>query len=190
MHAQIDNLVKNLKEFDIVFIGLKEGPHQFEYNIKKEFFDFFNFDEIFDSNVTVKISFLKKTTIFELNFEFSGWVEVACDVSNEHYQQTVSATTELIVKFGEEYNDENEELLIIPHTEYQINLGQYLYESIVLAIPLKKVHPGVLNGTLHTKTLEKLKEFELSNEINELDEEEQKEDKENDPRWNKLKDLQ
>ena len=32
--------MKDLKEFDISFMGLKDGMHQFEYKIEKKFFTF------------------------------------------------------------------------------------------------------------------------------------------------------
>ena len=181
--------MNDLKEFDISFIGLKEGIHQFEYTIDKKFFDFFNYDEFYDSKVKVVLSFLKNTTIFELDFVFTGWVEVACDVTTELFHQPIETGSHLIVKFGEEYNDVDEELLIIPFSENKINVAQYIYEEIVLAVPLKRIHPGVTDGTLHSEVLEKLKEFEIKED---QEEEEQEEDKtkENDPRWNKLKDLQ
>jgi uncharacterized metal-binding protein YceD (DUF177 family) len=181
--------MKDLKEFDISFIGLKEGIHQFEYTIDKKFFDFFNYDEFYDSNVKVMLSFLKNATIFELDFAFSGWVEVACDVTTELFHQPIEADIHLIVKFGDEYNDENEELLIIPHSENKMNVAQYIYEAIVLAVPIKRVHPGVIDGSLHSEVLEKLKEFEIKDEDQEEEQEENK-TKENDPRWNKLKNIQ
>lgn len=181
--------MKDLKEFDISFIGLKEGIHQFEYTIDKKFFDFFNYDEFYDANVKVMLSFLKNTTIFELDFAFSGWVEVACDITTELFHQPIEADIHLIVKFGDEYNDENEELLIIPHSENKMNVAQYIYEAIVLAVPIKRVHPGVIDGSLHSEVLEKLKEFEIKDEDQEEEQEENK-TKENDPRWNKLKNIQ
>ncbi len=183
--------MKDLKEFDISFIGLKEGIHQFEYIIDKKFFDFFNYDEFYDSNVKVALSFLKNATIFELDFVFSGWVEVACDVTTELFHQPTETNIHLIVKFGDEFNDENEELLIIPFSESKINVAQYIYEAIVLAVPLKRIHPGVIDGSLHSEVLEKLKEFELKVEDEDQEEEEQNENKnrEIDPRWNKLKNI-
>lgn len=181
--------MKDLKEFDISFIGLKEGIHQFEYTIDKKFFDFFNYDEFYDSNVKVMVSFLKNTTIFELDFAFSGWVEVACDVTTELFHQPIEAEIHLIVKFGDEYNDENEELLIIPFSENKINVAQYIYEAIVLAVPIKRIHPGVIDGSLHSEVLEKLKEFEIKDKDQEEEQQENK-TKESDPRWNKLKNIQ
>ncbi|MDX1829473.1 MAG: DUF177 domain-containing protein [Lutibacter sp.] len=175
--------MKDLKDFDISFIGLKEGLHQFEYLIEKEFFDFFNYDELNNSNVIVQLSFLKKTTMFELNFSFSGWVEVACDITNELYHQPIKTESELIIKFGETFNNENEELLVIPHSEFKVNVAQYIYESIVLALPLKRIHPGVEDGTLKSDILEKLKELEPKELKDKIDKEDI------DPRWNKLKNI-
>lgn len=180
--------MKDLKKFDISFIGLKDGVHQFDYNIGKEFFDFFNYEEFYNSNVNVSLSFLKKPTLFELNFTFSGSLEVACDITNELYQQPIEDTMFLIVKFGDEFNNENDELLIIPHSDYKLNIAQYIYEAIVLAVPIKKVHPGVEDGTLKSEILDKLNEFKIKDnntEENHLDV-----DSNNiDPRWNKLKSI-
>ncbi|HKJ06905.1 MAG TPA: DUF177 domain-containing protein [Flavobacteriaceae bacterium] len=175
--------MKNLKEFDISFIGLKDGEHQFEYNIDKAFFDYFEYYEFNNVNVTVTVLFVKKPTVLELDFSINGWVEVACDLTNELFQQPIESVFSLIVKFGEAYNDENEELLIIPHSEFKINIAQYIYEAIILAVPLKRIHPGVEDGTLKSEVLEKLKEFEIK-EKPEID------NKDIDPRWNKLKDIQ
>ena len=124
--------------------------------------------------------------MFELNFQFTGWVQVACDLTNELFHQPIEAEIDLIVNFGNEYNDENEELLVIPHSEFKINVAQYIYEAIVLNVPLKRIHPGVEDGTLESDVLEKLKELE----IKDLDEEIEEQDiKEIDPRWNKLKEY-
>jgi uncharacterized metal-binding protein YceD (DUF177 family) len=84
----------------------------------------------------------------------------------------------------EEYNDDNEELLIVPG-EFEINVSQYIYENDVL--PLRRVHPGVQDGSLKTEALDKLNELAVT----ELKEEENKENKEEDidPRWDKLKQL-
>ena len=79
------------------------------------------------------------------------------------------------------YNDENDEILIIPHGEHKINVAQYIYEMIVLAVPQKRVHPGIEDGSLSSDILKKLEELEPK---------EVKENKEEtDPRWDALKKL-
>ena len=175
--------MKDLKEFDISFMGLKDGNHQFEYIIEKKFFDFFSYDEFYNSNIKVVLSFLKKPTMFELSFDFLGWVEVTCDVTNELFQQPIEINMNLIVKFGDDFNDENEEILIIPYSDYKLSVAQYIYEAIVLGLPIKKIHPGVNDGTLQSDVLEKLRELEIKEENLEEN------NKEIDPRWNKLRNI-
>jgi uncharacterized metal-binding protein YceD (DUF177 family) len=88
------------------------------------------------------------------------------------------------VKFGEAFDNENEALLVLPHGEHQVDVSQYIYEMIVLALPAKKVHPGVLDGTLKSEALETLQKLG----VKEL--KEQKEAiEETDPRWDALKKL-
>lgn len=172
--------MKDLKQFNIPFVGLSEGNHDFNYTIDNEFFEYFNFDEFESANLEVTINFLKKTTLFELVFKVKGTVEVPCDVTTEMYHQKIKATLPLIVKFGPEFNDDNEEILILSHDAYQLNVAQYIYEMIVLAVPNKKVHPKVLDGTMESETLKKLKELEIKEENTA---------EEVDPRWDKLKNL-
>ena len=85
--------------------------------------------------------------------------------------------------FGDEFNNENEDILILPHGEFQINVAQYIYELIVLSVPTRLLHPGIIDGTLNSDILEKLKELSPKD----LDEKNNNEDV--DPRWNTLKKL-
>ena len=172
--------MKHLKEFNIQFVGLKEGNHLFEYKIDNTFFEAFNYDEFFNSSIKVDLNFVKKSTLFELNFTISGTVNVPCDTTNEPFDQPIKTTSYLVVNFGPEFNDENEDILIIPHGVYQFSIAQYLYETIVLSIPTKRIHPKVLDGTMQSEALNKLKELEIK---------EEKTIEKIDPRWDKLKNL-
>ena len=175
--------MKRLKEFTIPFIGLKLGKHHFEYNIRQKFFEYFEYEDFNDANINVAVILEKKTTLLELNFKISGYVNINCDITNEPYNQSINNEFDLVVKFGDEFNDENIDILIIPHAEYEINIQQYIYELIVLAVPLKRIHPGLEDGTLQSDILEKLEE--LSPRI----EEEKAENNDIDPRWDTLKKL-
>ena len=174
--------MKDLMQFNVPFVGLKLGKHSFQYQIDNKFFEYFDFHEFENSSLEVELILEKKTTLLELKFISKGSVNVLCDVSLEPFDLPVEDSFSLVVKFGEEYNDDNEEILIIPHEEYQINVAQYIYELIVLSIPSKKVHPKVEDGTLESDALKKLKELEIKETSTE-------DNKAVDPRWDKLKDL-
>jgi uncharacterized metal-binding protein YceD (DUF177 family) len=176
-------VMKALKDFTIQFVGLKEGEHNFDYTIGNTFFKNFEYEEFNEVDVKVDLKLIKKSTLLELYFDASGFINVNCDLTNEPYNQDIEDEFKLVVKFGSEYNDDNEDILIIPHGEYEINVAQYIYELIVLAVPAKRVHPGIEDGTLKSEILSKLEE---------LSPKEVKEDKtseEIDPRWNNLKKL-
>jgi len=175
--------MKLIKEFTIPFVGLKIGKHHFEYNVEQTFFDHFKYEDFNDVNINVHLELEKKATLLELHFKVSGWVNVNCDLTNEPYNQTIENEFDLVVNFGEEYNDEHIDILIVPHGTYEINIQQYIYELIILAVPIKRLHPGVENGTLDSEILEKLEE--LSPKLKDKKNEEE----ETDPRWNTLKKL-
>lgn len=181
-----DDVMKKLAAFLIPFVGLKQGKHEFEYLIDREFFEHFEYDDFNSANIKIDLLFEKKSTIMELTFKAVGVVNVNCDLTNEPYDQPIDAELTLVVKFGDSFNDDNEELLVLPHSEYQLNVAQYIYELIVLSVPLKRVHPGVLDGTLKSEVLEKLEELSPKED---QDIEENDNGEEIDPRWNKLKKL-
>ena len=175
--------MKSTNEYLIPFIGLKIGKHQFEFKINKRFFDEFSFDEFESCDITANVVLEKKATMLEINFKHKGTVNVPCDLTGEQFDLPVKGKIKLVVQFGDEFNNDNDELLILPHGEYQIDLAQYIYEMIVLSIPQKRVHPGVKDGTLQTEALKKLNELQVK------DAEEVKKEEEIDPRWDKLKQL-
>jgi len=176
--------VKPLKAYDIQFVGLKLGKHIYDYEINQTFFEYFEFDEFNTINVNLNIHLEKKTTLLELNFFGNGSVNINCDVSNEPYDQPINFNFNLVVKFGQEYNNENDSILIIPHGSYEINIAQYIYELIVLSIPQKRIHPGVEDGTLNSEILRKLEDLSPNADLKA-----ERSSNDVDPRWNKLKKL-
>jgi uncharacterized metal-binding protein YceD (DUF177 family) len=171
-------------EFLIPYAGLKLGKHPFTFEINKAFFENFEFDDFESCNIEVSLVFEKKSTFLELTFKHKGTVNVPCDVTNEPFDLPIRGELKLVVKFGDEFNNENEELLILPHGEYQIDVSQYIYEMIVLSVPSKRIHPGVKDGTMQSDVLQKLES--LSSNINTQIKES---DENTDPRWDSLKKL-
>jgi len=168
--------MKELEEFNISFVGLKLGKHKFEYQIDNTFFEYFQYDEFQNSAINVIVDLEKKGNMLNLEFTATGNVTVACDVTNEPFELAVEGNLPIIVKFGDEFNNDNEELLILPHGTFELNVAQLIFEMIVLSMPTKRIHPGVEDGTLESEVLNRLEEYkEKKTEI--------------DPRWAKLKEI-
>jgi len=190
------------KDFLIQFTGLKLGEHQFEYQIENDFFDLFNYSEFNSANIQVNITMLKKTTMLELQFTHKGTVNVPCDITNEDFDLPIEGSLNLLVKFGEEFNNENDDFLILPHGEFQFNVMQYIYEMIALSVPYKRIHPDIAADYeeeesdddldfLDSDDLEMINEDDADdNDLNDNETDENSDNnKDTDPRWDKLKQL-
>jgi Predicted metal-binding, possibly nucleic acid-binding protein len=173
-----------LKEFDISFTGLKQGKHEFEFVLDDTFFEWFSYNEFKNVNIVVNALLMKNTTTMELILNSKGAVRVNCDLSSEPFDMQVEAALELLIKFGDAYNDEDDELLILEHGEFKFNIAQYIYEMVVLGAPQKRVHPDVISGKLKSKALSRLEELSPKGPV-----EEKPDKEEGDPRWDALKKL-
>lgn len=162
------------RDFAINFSGLSLGSHDFTFELNDAFLQLFEYTEHQHLRATCTVVLVKHNTFLELSFETKGSVEVICDRSGEPFEQKIENAFLLMVKFGDAYNDEDDETLILPQGEYQLNVAQYLYELIVLAIPQKNIHPDVKSGKIKVDVLPEPKAT-IEEEI--------------DPRWDKLKDL-
>lgn len=199
------------KDFLIPFTGLKNGKHSFDFKVDSSFFENYNYNDFNHINAEINVLFDKKINLFELHFTAKGIANVPCDVTNQDFDMPIESEIDLVVKFGDSFNDDHDEILIIPFNEHQLNVAQYIYEMIVLAIPQKRVHPGVKDGTLDSAALDYLgyvnededefgdlfddEDEDIFNLIDDLDEEEDVEEEEEntnkdiDPRWAELKKL-
>ena len=165
-------------KYKIEFAGLKIGSHQFNFNADKKFFDRFNFSDFNDISVNIDIDLTKKPTLLELDFVLTGKVNINCDLTNEPFDYKIKQKNSLVVKFGQDYNDEDDEILVLPHGEHKLYVDQYIFELIVLSLPPKRIHPGVEDGTLKSEILDILEDLKPKENSNFVD-----------PRWEQLKSL-
>ena len=169
-----------LNQFVINFTGLKEGEHSFQFDLNNKFFEHFDYNDFNSCQLKAEVNVRKKSNLLEFSFNSKGFINVNCYVSNEPFDYLIENQMKLVVKFSSELINDNEDLLILPVGSSQLNAAQYLFEMIILSLPIKIIHPGVEDGSLESDTLKKLKELESN--VN-------KKSSKNDPRWDKLKDL-
>ena len=184
--------MKTIKTYSISFTGLKDGNHTFDYVVDNKFFENFTYDDFNSIKANITVLLNKKTNLLEVKLTAKGVVNVPCDSSNEDFDLPIENEFNLIVKFGEEFNNELDELLIIPFTAHEIDLTHYIYELLVLSIPVKRIHPDLAEEDgFDEDELDSLFDFDVEDDID-FEEEETNEDsnnKEIDPRWDKLKKL-
>jgi uncharacterized metal-binding protein YceD (DUF177 family) len=167
---------RNNNDFDIPFKGLALGTRQYSFKIGNKFFNTIEYSEIKKGDVTADVELIKESTMLIFNFSLKGSVELNCDRCLENYHQPIKGNFKLIVKFGEQPEELSDEIITISNDDTDFDLTHYLYEYIVLLLPLKHVHPDDENGNPACSV-------DMLNQIAEYSE------KKSDPRWAALKNI-
>ncbi len=145
--------MSKFEPYNIKLKDLKNPTEVFEYDIADDFFKKIDSPEheVEKGRVKAKVTVVKKEKIFEMNFEIDGTVLVPCNRCLDDMEIPVNYKEKLKVKFGQSFSEENE-TVIVPESEGAINIAWFLYEFIVLSIPIKHVHaPGECNKTMVSK---------------------------------------
>ncbi|MEE4257986.1 MAG: DUF177 domain-containing protein [Bacteroidales bacterium] len=166
-------MMKALKEFVIPFVGLKEGIHDYAFDIDARFFESFENSEIIRADVHVDVSLERQERMLIFNFTTRGTLVLSCDRCLGELEMPVEGTDGLIVKFGQEYEEESDEIIVIPEKESHIDISTYIFEYIMLKLPIQRVHPEG-EGLCDPEVISKLNEHRET---------------ERDPRWAALEQL-
>lgn len=180
--------------------SLPSGSHEFEYDLGKQFFEDMESADIRDARLKVIATVNVKGDIFELTLKVSGEITLICDRCLDEMQMPVDTEYSVFVKYGEDYNDDSDNLLVIPESDNFLNIAYILYDTVALTVPIKHVHPlGKCNRAMSTllrkhrspasniegedgEMVEELMES-IDDDIDSVD------DAPSDPRWNELKKL-
>ncbi len=178
--------MKTLKPFEIAFVGLSNGIHEFSFALGDEFFACFEGSEITKAALDGKLIMNKKNNMLDLEFVVKGKVELNCDRCLDSFWDELDIHKVFYIKFGEKYEEQSDEVLIIPSTESHIHVAHLFYEFVSLGLPVKRVHPGGESNSCDADTLEQMKKYLLDKEKNK-----ENSDKESptDSRWDALKNL-
>lgn len=169
-----------LHEYDIEFIKLKIGVHQFVYSVDKDFFKHYEVSSVKEGNLKVNLEFRKETTMFDLRFDMRGTIKTECDRCLDVFDLPVATTFNLLVKITDRDIEDEEAIVYIPSSAYKLNVAQHIYDMVHLAIPIKKTC-DLVSKDCNQDTVKLI--------AGAAEEEENRSDTEVDPRWEELKNL-
>lgn len=165
--------------YSIPLAGLREARYTYEFSIGDDFFESFEGSEIKRGELNAVVVLQKCSTHLELDIVINGRAEVMCDRCLEFFYMPLSSANRLFVRQGKEWEEADPDMITMPLDEHEIDLSQFFYEYIHLALPLKRIHPddGEGNSTCNPDMIRKLNDHLLHGEA------------ESDPRWDDLKKL-
>jgi len=174
--------VESLRKNRIVYQGLSEGLHEFDFDVDNKFFEALEYSEIKKGNLKVNVVLNKKSTFLELDFKINGYVEIVCDRCLDEFNQPIDYEGKLFVKFSDTGEDLADDVICLTPADHELDIAHYIYESINLSIPLKRVHPNDKKGnaTCNPEMLKKLENLKID---------EPTDDDNIDPRWEDLRKL-
>lgn len=159
--------MKHNREFEIAWLGLKEGEHVYDFNIGDAFMAEHGApEELKNWAAVVHLRFVKHASFFQLYFDVSGTLMVPCDRCGDEFLLNLWDEFELIVKLtGDEDNvaetQDEADVAFISRTETVVDISNWLYEFVMLSVPLHKVHPD--NGC-NPEALQLLNELSVNEE--------------------------
>ena len=168
-------------EYKIALIGLPDGTQTFEYQPDKNFFEAMESTDIRDAELTVRLDVTRRHEFYDLRFYIQGEITVGCDRCLDDMILPVDTVYNVAVRYGERYNDDNDEVLEIPSSERYLDVAPLIYDTVALTIPISHSHAdGECN--------EAMSELLASHRAKTIDTDADN-DNEIDPRWSQLKKL-
>ena len=185
-------------EYKLMLKSMPKGVNEFVYKLGKQFFVNMENNDVRDANLTVDLAVNNTGDFYDLTFAVEGEVTVLCDRCLDDLVLPIETSYHVVVKYGENYNDSSDELLEIPESDNYLNVAYMIYDTVMLAIPIKHVHPmGKCNRAM-SALLKKHRsganagedtalEDQLIDEIDSMDSADV--ETPTDPRWDELKNL-
>ena len=151
--------------------GLSNGSHTFEYQADGEFFHTFGSEIVKDAICAISVVVTKSRDFVKLDCTITGTVTVECDRCLDDLQIPIEVVRGLLIKYGSEEEEADvstgdDDVMMVEETAAQLDLSQFVYDYVCLALPLQMVHPEGECNPLMTAYLAKETDGEVSVECN------------------------
>lgn len=188
-----------MSKFGLYNIVLKDitdsSVRMFEFDLNDEYFAKIDSPEVKKGQIKAEVFVQKRITTYELNIKLDGFIIIPCNRCLDEMEQPIRYDDKIEVKFGKNFSEENE-IVIVPEADGSINIAWFLYEFIVLNIPIKHVHlPGECNKGMVDKLkrhITRQKDDEEDNDLFDIetdDDDPIDTDEPIDPRWGSLQNI-
>ena len=168
-------------EYKVNIIGLSQKTHHFDFDLSDGFFAKYGKKLLESGHFDAKITLDKRETLIEGHFHIEGIAHLTCDRSLEPFDYPLTIDQLIVFKYGEEEKELSDDIILITRDRASLDIGQYLYELIGVALPMKRLHPKFKKDNLEESEIQLVYSTPIDENKNEEDA--------IDPRWEKLKKL-
>lgn len=130
-----------MKRMELPLKSLGDAIEEFDYHLGPDFFREMECADVLSADVQAEISVRRVGDVFGLTIAVNGAIGIVCDRCLEQMSHKVDTTYSVSVKFGQEYDDSDDNVVIIPQNDNVMDVSRLVYDTIMLTIPLQHVHP-------------------------------------------------
>lgn len=150
--GKMEQGMKHSREYEIAWMGLKPGPHTYVYDIDDRFMKEREASEDFSNwKAQITFTFDKHESFFMLHFDIDGKVTVPCDRCGDDFDLRLWDEFDLVIKLtgtdDAEIPEDEDDVIFIPRSETVIDISTWLYEFLMLSVPLQHIHPDKPDGS-------------------------------------------
>jgi uncharacterized metal-binding protein YceD (DUF177 family) len=133
------------RDYDIAFVGLKQGIHEYQYQVDDRFFEAYQQQDFRNCRANIKLTLDKQNGFMLLKFEIGGIVELTCDrCGSNALPMNLWDEFNVVVKLAEEpdsmnLQEEDPDVYYISRGESHLHIADWIYEFINLSIPMQRM---------------------------------------------------
>ena len=132
------------REFEIAFVGLKPGIHEYKYEVDNKFFANYSQADFTNCQASIHLKLEKNTSFMMLKFEIGGSVNVICDRCGNTLNMDLWDEFNMVIKQVENPDEMNEnevdpDIFYISRTESHLQVADWIYEFVSLSIPMQRM---------------------------------------------------
>jgi uncharacterized metal-binding protein YceD (DUF177 family) len=136
--------MNNRRAFEIAFVGLKPGIHEYHYTIDDSFFEEYGGQDFKGVIAEVKLALDKKASFMILKFEVGGKVQVSCDRCGNDLPLDLWDEFDILVKMADDpevMNDQESDpdVFYISRAASHLDVKGWIYEFISLSVPMQRM---------------------------------------------------
>ena len=135
-----EKILAKLATFCIPLRGVKQGTDNYEFLLDDEFFREMESIDILGGAVKASVAVRRANEANYFSIHCQGTIQIVCDRCLESMDYAVEADYDLAVKYGDEYDDSKDGVLIVPEGDNVLDVAPIVYDTVALCIPLQHVH--------------------------------------------------
>ena len=145
--------------YSIPVKGMSAGKHHFTLELNGDFFKSYENSEVIGAELLAEIDVVKSSTLMNIDGAISGKVSVECDRCLDELKLDMDTEFSLIVKLVKDVDEaEDDDIMIMDQSEGELDMSQLLYDTVILSLPLQRVHD---EGGCDPRMIEKLKSLSV-----------------------------